>query len=134
MMKRTQRALSGLSILAIAIAAAATAQAASPGPAINLAPLKPTSPGFGQTVQITVLVSNNSKPVPHAQVEFWFSGRHGVQSYHWAGYTDKTGYCTILATVPRDWAYGIQGDKTWVDLNVACNQLHTANMWRIKNK
>ncbi len=81
-----------------------------------------------------MLVVRDGRPVPNAMVEQWFSDRHGGQSYHWTGVTNRSGYCTTLGTIPRDWVNGIQGEKTWVDLNAACNLVGAAAIWRIKNK
>lgn len=40
------------------------------------------TPAFGQTIQMKVRIIRTGLPLKNAPVEFWFSGRHGVQSMH----------------------------------------------------
>ena len=128
--------------LSLAMAAAAVfvqgtdlkAQTFRRGTIYRVSILPSGTPAFGQTIQMTVRVTSGGVPVSNAPVELWFSGRHGIQSGHWRGNTDKNGYCTTTRQIPREWKNGIYGDPTWVDLNVACNRVAALALFRVRNK
>lgn len=100
------------------------------GAVINLGPIQPSSLGWGQTGLFNAYVSQNGRPVKRVSVEFWFSGRHGIQTNHWYITTDQNGRASFTATIPRDW----RSYDTWVDLNAACTSVGAYNIWRVKNK
>jgi len=92
-------------------------------------------PAFGQTVMVSGQVTDcGGRPAAGVDVFLWFSGRHGVQGWRIRVRTDKNGRYTALMTIPRDWAWGIQGDATWVDLNVACPAIGVTKLFRVRNK
>jgi hypothetical protein len=92
-------------------------------------------PAFGQTVMVSGQVTDcGGRPAAGVDVFLWFSGRHGVQGWRICVRTDKNGRYTALMTIPRDWAWGIRGDATWVDLNVACPAIGVTKLFRVRNK
>ena len=97
---------------------------------LNLAPVQPANPGFGQTAQFSVTLSRDGKPIKNATIEFWFSGNHSRQTTHWKVSTNKEGRATFTRELPRDWKLY----KTWVDLNASCDQEAILTYWNIKKK
>ena len=100
------------------------------GAAINLGPIKPANPGFGQSAQFSAFVTQKGRPVKNVRVEFWFSGRHGMRTDSWFLTTNSQGSATFTRTVPRDWIT----QDTWVDLNGSCDSVAAINLWRVRGK
>ncbi|MCX6366049.1 MAG: hypothetical protein NTX57_05000 [Armatimonadetes bacterium] len=98
--------------------------------ALDIAPIQPNNPGFGQAAQFSVTATQNGKPVKNAKIEFWFSGRHGVRVPSWFVTTNAEGRATFTRTIPRDWV----GQQTWVDLNASCDQIAVLKLWRVRGK
>ena len=112
----------------IALAVGLTPAAAQvPGSAINLGPIQP-SPGWGNSCTYNLYASVNGRAVNRAQLIFWFSGRHGLESYHWSGTTNSQGRVTAVLAIPRTWA----STGTWVNFNCACPSLGKQVYWRVK--
>jgi hypothetical protein len=101
--------------------------AQTPGASLNLGPVLP-NPGWGTSSTYNVYVSLNGRPVKNARVERWFSGRHGLETAHYATYTNAQGRASFIAAIPRSW--GRTG--TWVNLNAACVSLGLQQNWRVK--
>jgi len=108
----------------------AAPQAAAAQGQVNLAPIQPANPAFGQTAMFRILVSRGNRPVANAKVECWFSGRHGAQTNHWTVRSDRSGWANFTETIPRSWI----NKDTWVDLNAACPSIGAYGMWRVRGK
>jgi len=92
-------------------------------------------PAFGQTVMLTGRVYDCSgRPAAGVLVQLWFSGRHGVRAGTHHVFTDAQGRYSAIMTIPRAWVYGWGGEKTWVDLNVACPVLGISKLFRVRDK
>jgi hypothetical protein len=92
-------------------------------------------PAFGQTVLITgQIVRGDRGPIANQTVILWFSGRHGVQSGTVRVRTDRFGKFAAQMTIPRSWANGINGDKTWVDVNISCPAIGVQKLFRVRDK
>ena len=92
-------------------------------------------PAFGQTVMVTGIISrDDGGPVANQIVQLWFSGRHGVRAGSYTTRTDRLGRYSVLMTIPWNWRYGIQGDPTWVDLNVSCPAIYATKLFRVRDK
>jgi hypothetical protein len=117
----------GIATVAAVALCSLTATAAHANGVINLAPLQPTNPGWGQTTQFTFYVSENGKPTPKTKVVVWFSGQRGIKSDSRAYWTDDKGRVTFTRSLPQ-W----KQQSKWVDLNVSCDQVAVLKYWRIK--
>jgi hypothetical protein len=92
-------------------------------------------PAFGQTVMVTGIVSrDDGGRVANVPLQLWFSGRHGVRAGTYTTRTDRLGRYSVLMTIPRYWANGIQGDRTWVDVTVASPSIGVSRLFRVRNK
>jgi hypothetical protein len=115
-----------LAAAAVIAAPAAHAQSA----VINLGPIAPANPGWGEYAQFRMLVSTSRGPVRNATVMCWFSGRHGITSAPWYVRTNNSGWAISTQQIPYSWKFY----DTWVDINAACDQVGARNMWRVRNK
>ena len=97
------------------------------GGALNLGPVMP-APGWGNTSTYNVYVSVNGRPIKNSNVEFFFSGRHGLESTHLSRTTNAQGVATFSTAIPRSWA----SSGTWVNANAISSQLGLQQNWRVK--
>ena len=119
----------GIMTVATIVLCSLTATAAYAAGVINLAPLQPPNPGWGQGTQFSIYVSENGKPAQKVNVKCWFSGQRGIQSGPWVVVTDNSGRATFTRTLPQ---WKREGRSNWVDLNASSDKVAALKYWRIK--
>ena len=122
-----QKVTVGSLVTVCSLLSAIAALSQVPNAALNLGPVQP-APGWGNTCTYNVYASQNGRPVKNANIEFFFSGKHSLESAHWTKKTGSDGRATFSVAIPRSW----QSSGTWVNANAICSNLGIQRNWRVK--